>query len=112
MSEKRFDMSNPTRMTLNQVYEAMGDYSEELQRPLQQPALDNLYDWMYAIEPYLANENPASSEHWRERVREIANNLGETINAGCDQGAIDRIGAYIDELFALSGVKAQGHAHD
>lgn len=44
---------------------------------------------------------PASG-WWRAEVEEVANNLGETVNAGCDQDAVTRVAAQIDRLFALA----------
>lgn len=54
-----------------------------------------------SITAEMGGQNP-KSDNWREKVDEIANNLGETINAGCDQDAVNRINGYIDELFALA----------
>lgn len=40
----------------------------------------------------------------RDGIDQIANNIGESLNAGCDQDAVNRIGGYVSELFALAAI--------
>ena|ERR1051326_2968166 len=46
------------------------------------------------------------NERLREGIEQIANNIGESLNAGCDQDAVNRIGIYVSELFEMTAIDA------
>ena len=63
-------------------------------------------DWSFSVREkhaaILDAEGDGVAVAWQDKVNEIANNIGESLNAGCNQDAVDRINVYVDELFALT----------
>jgi NTP pyrophosphatase (non-canonical NTP hydrolase) len=83
----------------------------EAEVPVDFAAIDTLDVWTMDDEQFscvyykiLPQSEPVAL---REQLESIASNLGETINAGCDQDAVSRIGAYIDELFVVARLITQ-----